>query len=406
MRSTCISAAVAAALLIPLTGCPNLPGAGGGDPTIVAEIQLSAASGEPPLEVFVSGLRSSSTAGEITNYAWTIDGTTYGTAEFFHTFTEVGAFDVNLTVTDAAGNTASTKSQVSLLGDGAVTATIRTNVDTGPAPLGVQFDGAGSTAINDTIRDYFWDFNDGSTSIEPRPFHIFTEPTRYRVTLRVRSRAGNEDTTEKFIEAGAAPGASLQFNGAQVATLQLPEARTFEQLTVGAFFKTQGAGGALLTLGAQNLIVFADSANNEIRVQRDGVVLTAVAASLDARWRYLAVTFDAENDNAEIYLDGVLLRNGVLPGGPLTFSVLRIGPGYDGNAAAVRLFDEVRTVDEVLADAGDIVPVAARHVWPINDGSGQGLWDATRDIDAGFLGNSTGVEGIADPSWSADAPPL
>lgn len=46
---------------------------------------------------------------------------------------------------------------------------------------------------------YRWDFGDGETSLEERPFHVFQEPRDYLVTLVVRDQAGAEDSKTKTI---------------------------------------------------------------------------------------------------------------------------------------------------------------------------------------------------------------
>jgi hypothetical protein len=83
-------------------------GAGGGpanEPPL-AVITATPPAGSAPLDVTLSGSESSDPDGEIVAYAWTIDGDDAGGEEIARSF-EVGCHDVELTVTDDRGATAS-----------------------------------------------------------------------------------------------------------------------------------------------------------------------------------------------------------------------------------------------------------------------------------------------------------
>jgi hypothetical protein len=50
----------------------------------------------------------------------------------------------------------------------------------GPAPLAVQFDAAGSTDPNGDPLTYDWDFGDGTQhGSQPNPLHTYTQPGVY-----------------------------------------------------------------------------------------------------------------------------------------------------------------------------------------------------------------------------------
>lgn len=70
---------------------------------------------------------------------------------------------------------------------------------TNQEPLKVAFDGSGSTD-DVAINKYLWDFNDGKTSSETSPLHIFDSIRDYNVRLTVWDDAGLMDSvTEKII---------------------------------------------------------------------------------------------------------------------------------------------------------------------------------------------------------------
>ncbi|WP_281502461.1 putative Ig domain-containing protein, partial [Arenibacter sp. S6351L] len=69
--------------------------------------------------------------------------------------------------------------------NGAPVAVATANVESGPAPLTVNF--TGSNSMDDEgVTSYLWDFKDGTpTSSTADPIHVFEEPGIYRVELTV-----------------------------------------------------------------------------------------------------------------------------------------------------------------------------------------------------------------------------
>jgi PKD repeat protein len=67
-------------------------------------------------------------------------------------------------------------------------ASFTTRTSTGVAPLSVQF----SDSSSGSITEWFWEFGDGEMSSERNPTHIYTEPGRYDVTLRVTGPGGTK----------------------------------------------------------------------------------------------------------------------------------------------------------------------------------------------------------------------
>lgn len=64
------------------------------------------------------------------------------------------------------------------------TAVATADKTTGASPLGVNFSSAGSFDPDGTIVAYEWNFGDGSTSIQPNPYHVYG-PGTYTATLKV-----------------------------------------------------------------------------------------------------------------------------------------------------------------------------------------------------------------------------
>jgi len=70
-------------------------------------------------------------------------------------------------------------------------AKIEADVDTGAAPLRVQFDGLTSM----TPDDWRWDFGDGTVGHGPSPAHVYSAPGIYRPTVTLAAAEGNFEAT-------------------------------------------------------------------------------------------------------------------------------------------------------------------------------------------------------------------
>ena len=64
----------------------------------------------------------------------------------------------------------------------------------GPAPLFVRFQ---NFTLAHSVR-YFWDFGDGTTSVEKSPIHVYRNEGRYTVRLDVITRLGGTGVTTKY----------------------------------------------------------------------------------------------------------------------------------------------------------------------------------------------------------------
>lgn len=79
--------------------------------------------------------------------------------------------------------------------------------NSGPAPLRVSFDSAGSTTPEGVIAEYSWEFGDGEIATGPQVEHIYTRAGIYRARLRVRNSLGarGSATTQIEVEFPAEP---------------------------------------------------------------------------------------------------------------------------------------------------------------------------------------------------------
>lgn len=127
--------------------------------------------------------------GMIENYVWVIQGVEYHGKTITHSFVETGIYDVQLTVTDTAGNSDSDTMTVTVKDD--LSPTISMTVK-GDFTVGKEIiaDASGSSD-NVKIANYEWDFDDGTISEEMTANHTYDSPGRYTVTLTIEDLSGN-----------------------------------------------------------------------------------------------------------------------------------------------------------------------------------------------------------------------
>ena len=78
-------------------------------------------------------------------------------------------------------------------------AIISTNVNTGNAPLSVNFDGTASNDPDGTIVSYAWDFGDGNTAAGATTSYTYTTPGTYTAILTVTDNAGDSSSDSQTI---------------------------------------------------------------------------------------------------------------------------------------------------------------------------------------------------------------
>ena len=313
-------------------GCPLYDPAARYQATIDAQIGISTTSGEAPMHVVVSAAQSSSAKGTIVKYIWDFAGQARSeemAAE--HTFYSPGRYPITLTVVDAAGEQASTSIYVRVSG-GSVTAVINADRLSGPAPLGIQFDGGASTAVDDTNLEYFWNFGDGTESRQSAPVHVYNHAGTYTVTLQVVSAGGISGIAEATVTVGEGTSAgSLQFNGTQYANLAVAAAEPLAAFTFEAWCSPDTTGGTLVNFGVPNVGIDVSPTDGAITVRAGGESFPTAAALQPARWQHVAVSY-ASDGGATVYLDGTAVGTLSLEG-EFSVSLLSLGAGSDQTLA-------------------------------------------------------------------------
>ena len=137
--------------------------------------------------------------GNPTSWSWDFgDGSTSTLRHPTHVFGVAGSFRVSLTAAD--GSRSNTVSQTLGVG-GSIDASFA-YAPVSPAPgQAVQFT---DTSAGD-VTSWGWDFNDGSTSSDRHPSHVFSNPGRYYVAL-VASGANGSDSITQTIVVGSEDG--------------------------------------------------------------------------------------------------------------------------------------------------------------------------------------------------------
>lgn len=389
-----------------LAGCPlNSEVAGTSD--VSAAITISSTRGEPPFNIVVSGESSTSINGAIAEYRWDFDdGASAIGMTATHTFTEPGFYRVTLVAVDQAGRQGIDTIDVRVAG-GAADATIAALPLTGKAPLLVFFDGTSSTAEDDTIRDYYWDFGDGETSRRSAPSHTFTQAGDYEVALRVVSGGGVE--AESTVTISVLPGETnyaLEFADAQSATLPFAVGSGLDAFVL-EFFVKPAQGGTAVSFAGTSVSVAVSPEDGMIRVNGLGDPIEAAATIPANQWSFVALAYDASEVYAEVFLAGEpIVAVDVEPASAVGGSALLLGSTFEGRISEVRLFGVLRTRPQIQADATamfDGTESGLLGLWPLDDGAGQFLRNLVPGAATGELGTSDQTDD-ADPTWVEDAP--
>lgn len=405
-RLICLSALMPLAFL--LGGCP--PQAPVGEDMVV-QVTASATvtSGEAPLPVTFSASNASSPNGGPFMYDWDFaDGRADDGEQATNTFTQPGLYVVRVTVTDSAGETGIATVDIRVRGVG-VTAAISATPESGPSPLLVRFDGSNSSAPDDSIRDYFWDFGDGTTSQEEAPIHQYTSTGNFMVTLRVVTGGGVEDTTTLTIRVDSNTAALLFENGDR-ATLPVSNAPAdpLTQLTIEGWFKADATGGTLLTLGGTGLAIVLDPANDTLRLTLNGESTDLTVQNLAGNWRHVAVSYNSEQIGATVYVDGESVGTAAVPMTPeIPVNSIVIGGTYAGTASEVRLWTAAlsqATIDARRLQRVNGTEASLLAYWRLDEGGGQELLDFVV-ANLGVRGTNTSAE-ASDPDWTTDSPPI
>ncbi|AKB46497.1 cell surface protein [Methanosarcina sp. Kolksee] len=159
----------------------------------VANFSANVSEGYAPLSVQFIDLSENATS-----WLWDFgDGTNATEQNVSHTYTSVGNYTVNLTVSNADGNDSEVKTDYIVVSEplpGAPVANFTATPTSGDAPLSVNF----TDASTGTVSSYAWDFdNDGTVdSTDQNPVYTYAVSGNYTVNLTV-SNAGGSDSEVK-----------------------------------------------------------------------------------------------------------------------------------------------------------------------------------------------------------------
>ena len=162
----------------------------------VADFTATPATGPAPLIVHFDGSASTDPDGDVLTYQWSFgDGGSANTVSGFHTFNELGVYNIELVVFDTFGNESSmTRSILVTAPENELpTASFTAAPLTGAAPLTVILNAAASDDPDGSITSHEWDFGDSASGTGVSGTHTYTSQGAYIVTLTVKD---NEDATD------------------------------------------------------------------------------------------------------------------------------------------------------------------------------------------------------------------
>lgn len=165
----------------------------------VASFTATPTQGSPPLNVYLDASASYDPDGQITDYNWDFgDGARGSGLTTSHTYTQVGTYTIQLTVTDNEKNTSRTIRKITA-GTPPV-ASFTASPPAGSSPLTVRFDASASYAHNGQIESYFWDFGDGTSGSGITTSHVYTSISIRTATLTVKDSNGLESSATTTIQ--------------------------------------------------------------------------------------------------------------------------------------------------------------------------------------------------------------
>ncbi len=162
--------------------------------TLIAAFGASVQRGRAPLTVQFLDESNGATA-----WSWSFgDGTQSEDHEPVHTYTSNGLYEVSLTVTGRSGEkSTAVKSRfvyvsgIDILRPSIPAADFEANRTVGSAPFAVEF----SDASTGSPGFWWWQFGDGTGSIEQNPAHVYQRPGMYDITLTVFGEGGSDAVT-------------------------------------------------------------------------------------------------------------------------------------------------------------------------------------------------------------------
>jgi len=162
-------------------------------PTAEAGSDITTSEGNT---VNFNGGLSSDNVG-IVSYEWDFgDGDTTTGSTPNHVYPNPGEYTVELTVTDAAGNTDTDTLTVTVEENALPIASFEYSSSTPTVSDTVSFDASGSNDPDGSIQSYEWDFGDGTTATGQTTTYSYDSPGNYTAELTVTDGNGGTDTDD------------------------------------------------------------------------------------------------------------------------------------------------------------------------------------------------------------------
>lgn len=141
-------------------------------------------TGIAPFTVYFRSITSNNT----TAWRWDFgDGGISTEQHPTYIYTTPGMYSVKLSATNANGTTECIKTNFAVVIGGTCEAGFTVDVVSGVAPLTVQFTNTSINAIS-----YYWDFGDGTASLEKNPLHVYEQTGTYTVLLSIAGSSNND----------------------------------------------------------------------------------------------------------------------------------------------------------------------------------------------------------------------
>ena len=260
-------------------------------------------SGRVPLDVLLTA-DGSDPDGDALTFAWDFgDGSEPAKGRRArHTYTRSGTFTARVTVTDAAGATASDTVPI-VVGDPpanqAPTVLVAADPAGGTAPLAVRLTAAGSDPDGDALS-YTWSFGDGGQAGGSQVTHTFAAAGSYTVTVTVRDAGGATGSatltvvvTAPLRRAGGPPAAAAP-KAAAIVSIGSATAASFARRGLKAAVRCGSAGTVRASVwvsrtAAQRMSLRSRRlASRSLECSPDRTVTVRVRASRAARERLAA----------------------------------------------------------------------------------------------------------------------
>lgn len=181
----------------------------------VAVASASPTVGNAPLEVFFDGTASSDPNNSQLSYSWDFgDGTSANGATATHVFSEIGNYEVVLTVSNAEGFSDSDSLIITVTDPDTNTdpvAQLVAEPTQGSVPLFVSFDASDSYDVDGDTLTFSWDFGDGTFGSGSQVTHEYTSIGDFMATVTVTDGNGGSDNAFQNISVISGGGGDCRF---------------------------------------------------------------------------------------------------------------------------------------------------------------------------------------------------